>query len=97
MNMNGELPDGKTLPTHPCTVHTILKLLEASGKVNPIMPHHTFQAEGDTYNITCDETIALEVKSDARTRKYTIANVSGVCDLVGVQESEYVSIISAFE
>ena len=97
VNMSGELPDGKTLPTHPCTIHTILKLLEASGKVNPTMPHHTFKAEGDTYTITCDETITLEVKADAKTRKYTTANVSGVCDLSMVQDSLYLGIVPSFD
>ena len=61
------------------------------------MPHHKIEAEGDTYTITCDETIALELKSDARAKKFTTANITGVCDLTLILESQYLSMIPSFE
>ena len=97
VSTSGNLPDGKTLPAHPTKIHDILKLLEASGKVNPIMPHHKIETDGDTYKLACEETISLEVKSEARAKKFSIANIGGVCDLESVKESPYISLIPSFE
>ena len=98
VHVSGELPNGVALPAYPVSIQTILKTLEGVGKVNVTLPHHSIEPDGDTWKISCSETIALEVKAEpTKAKKYSIANLGGIFDLNAVLESDKLRVVPAFE
>ena len=90
---------GKTLANVPMPLKEVLSFLESNGKVRPTMVGHKIVAksDGSGWDITVDDTVAMQVKSETSGKRLTVENISGLVVIDFVRDSNWIHIVPTWQ
>ena len=93
----GTLP--KTLSATPLPLKFVMDFLEPCGKVRASMVGHTVEpnSDGSGYTVTVDDTVAMQVKTEAAGRRLSTDNIAGLVDMALLGESPYLRVVDTWQ
>ena len=93
----GTLP--KTLSATPLPLKFVMDFLESCGKVRASMVGHTVEpkSDGSGYTVTVDDTVAMQVKTEAAGRRLSTDNIAGLVDMALLGESPYLRVVDTWQ
>ena len=93
----GALP--KTLDATPLPLKFVMDFLESCGKVRVSVIGHTVEpkTDGSGYTVKCNDTVAMQVKTEASGRRLSTDNIAGLVDMKLLDESPYVRLVDTWQ